>query len=347
MTDFVELPIEQAYALAFETLVANGLGRDHAAAAASSMVRAQQDDCQSHGLYRTIMCVKTLRAGQVDPQAVPQTTDLTPSAVLVDAKRGFSLLAFERGLPLLVEKAKANGVAVLVIRNCHHFSALWPEVEAIADQGLVGLSTNPSHAWVVPPGGTHPVLGTNPIAMSWPRPDRRPLVFDFATSAMARGDLELYQKSGQPLPQGAAVDANGQPTTDPTEAMNGAMLPFGGHKGFALSLFIELIAGPLIGDMTSAESLSVDGGAGGAPLHGQIVLALDPATLGGGSHLHNSQRAELFLRSMSDQGTRLPSERRYRARDSAQQSGKVRVKADVLHMISQLKDTHPDLGRSV
>lgn len=347
MTDFMELPIEKAHSLAFDTLIANGLGHDHATAAATSMVDAQQDECHSHGLYRLLMCVKTLRAGQIDPNAVVQITDLAPSAVLADAHKGFSLLAFKQGLPLLAEKAKTNGVAVLVIRNCYHFSALWPEVEAIAEYGLVGISTNPSHAWVVPPGGTLPVLGTNPLAMSWPRPGLRPLVFDFATSAMARGDLELYRRSGQSLPDGIAVDSKGQPTTDPAAAMEGAMLPFGGHKGFALSLFIELIAGPLIGDLTSSESLALDGGIGGAPLHGQILFALDPARLGGGDQMNSSRRAEMLLRSISDQGTRLPSERRYIARDVAMRSGKLRVKAEVLRMIDQIREENDNHSRNI
>lgn len=341
VTEAVDVPIEQAHALAFRTLVANGLAEDHAAAAASVMLKAQQDDCQSHGLYRLLMCVKTLRAGQANSHAQPVITDLATSVVLVDAANGFSPLAFARGLPLLVDKARANGIAVLVIRNCFHFSALWPEVEAVAEAGLVGISTNPSHAWVVPPGGKQPALGTNPLAMSWPRPSQPPLVFDFATSAMARGDLELYHRSGQSLPPGVALDSAGQPTTHAAAALDGAMLPFGGHKGFALSLFIELLAGPLIGDLTSAESLAIDGGVGGAPRHGQIVLALDPARLGAQSGPDNAERAELFLQSILGQGVRLPSERRYRARQAAQRSGTVRVAASVMQMIEGLLPASP------
>lgn len=84
-----------------------------------------------------------------------------------------------------------------------------------------------------------------------------------ATSAAARGEIQLHQRSGKALPEGWGIDSQGQPTTDAAEVLNGAMLTFGGHKGSALAAMVELLAGPLIGDMTSAESLAWDNGAGG------------------------------------------------------------------------------------
>lgn len=335
--DMIDLDVGAAHALAHDTLVANGLSAEHARVLADSMTRAQADDCQSHGLYRLIMCVNTLRAGRVDVSAEPEIIDHTPSVVIADARKAFSLLAFERGLPVLAAKAKANGLAALVIRNCCHFSALWPEVEAIAAQGLVGLATNPSHSWVAPFGGREPLLGTNPLAFAWPRPDRSPFVFDFATSAMARGDLELHRQSRKPLPPGTAIDADGNPTTDPEAALNGSMLPFGGHKGFALSLMIELIAGPLIGDLTSKESMALDDGRGGAPLHGQLILAFDPNRLGAGDPAASALRAEALLNAVTEQGARLPSQRRYAARAETARTGKVRISAATLDRIRQLQ----------
>ena len=283
------------------------------------------------------MCVKTLRAGQVAVDAEPEIRDHTPAVVIADARHGFSLLAFEQALPLLVAKARANGIAALVVRNCHHFSALWPEVEAIASYGLVGLATNPSHSWVAPYGGRAPLLGTNPLAFAWPRPDGAPFVFDFATSAMARGDMELHRQDNRPLPPGTALDSQGNPTTEAEAALQGSMLPFGGHKGFALSLMIELIAGPLIGDLTSRESLAVDGGEGGAPLHGQLILAMSPAGMGGGDPVASALRAEALLDAVTDQGARLPSQRRYAARAEASRTGKVRISAATIEQIRQLR----------
>ena len=337
MHDMIELKIEDAYDLAFQTLTDHGLSSEHARVLANSMTRAQADDCQSHGLYRLIMCVKTLRAGEVSVDAEPAILDHTPAVVIADARHGFSLLAFERALPLLATKARANGIAALVVRNCYHFSALWPEVEAIANHNLVGIATNPSHSWVAPFGGSEPLLGTNPLAFSWPRADGPPFVFDFATSAMARGDLELHRQDNRPLPPGTALDSHGNPTTSAEAALSGSMLPFGGHKGFALSLMIELIAGPLIGDLTSQESLAVDGGVGGAPLHGQLILAMDPSRMGSGNPADSARRAESLLNSVVDQGARLPSQRRYAARTESARTGKVRINASTMAQIRQLQ----------
>lgn len=333
--EMVTLTLDAAHALARDTLLGYGLGAAHAEALARSMVRAQADDCHSHGLYRLIMCVNTMRAGAVDREAEPVLFDPAPGVVIADARRGFSLLAFERALPVLAQKARSSGIAALAIRNCHHFSALWPEVEAIAALGLVGLATNPSHAWVAPFGGTRPLLGTNPLAFGWPRPGGLPFVFDFATSAMARGDLELLRAAGGTLPDGSALDANGRPTTDPGAAMAGSMLPFGGHKGFALSVMIELIAGPLIGDLMSTESLARDKGALGAPLHGELILAMDPGHLGGDAAA-NLARAETLFADIAAQGARLPSERRYRARAETARTGTITLDAALYARLAAL-----------
>lgn len=326
MTDKVFLTLDEVYDLSVKALVANGLSEDHARANAAVMRDCQRDECHSHGIYRVVVCVSTLRKGKVAPAAVPEVFDQTPSLVKVDAKKGFSLLAFEAGLPLLVEKAKANGVAAMVIRNCFHFSALWPEVERLAEHGLAGLAMNPSHSWVAPAGGKVPVFGTNPFAFAWPRPNRHPFAFDFATSAMARGDMELLHRAGKPLPPGTAINADGEPTTDPKEAFEGgAMLPFGGHKGSALSLMIELIAGPLIGDMTSVESMAFDDGDKATPLHGELLIAFDPEKMIGGDPASHLMRAEALLQSITDQGARLPGDRRHAARERTLAAGGVEI----------------------
>jgi LDH2 family malate/lactate/ureidoglycolate dehydrogenase len=298
-------------------------------------VAAQRDECYSHGLYRLLGCVRTIKAGKIDPNAVPVVDDAAPGIVRVDANLGYSLLAFETGLPKLVSKTRQQGIAAMAITRCFHFSALWPEVEAIADAGLVALALTPSHSWVAPAGGIRPAFGTNPLAFGWPRPDTRPFVFDFATSAAARGEIELHRRAGRPLPIGWAINSEGQDTTDPTEALQGAMLTFGGHKGSALSAMIELLAGPLIGDMMSTESMAFDEGAGVTPCHGELIIALDPHSFLAGGVAQNLQRAEGLFRSITDQGARLPSQRRYEARDRNEALG-IPVQTELLAELERL-----------
>jgi LDH2 family malate/lactate/ureidoglycolate dehydrogenase len=165
------------------------------------------------------------------------------------------------------------------------------------------------------------VFGTNPIAFAWPRPDGPPFVFDFATSAIARGEIELHRRAGKPIPAGWAIDSEGNPTNDPTAALAGAMLTFGGHKGSALSAMIELMAGPLIGDMTSAESMAFDEGVGAAPCHGELILAFDPKVFLGADAAQHVVRAEKMFESIVGQGARLPSQRRYEARERSKVNG--------------------------
>ncbi|MGP9687344.1 MULTISPECIES: Ldh family oxidoreductase [Halomonas] len=118
-------------------------------------------------------------------------------------------------------------MAALAINNSFHFSALWSEVEALSAEGLVALAMTPSHPFVSPAGGTLPLLGTNPIAFSWPRPGGMPYTFDFATSVVARSEIELHRRAGKSIPHGWAIYDEGNSTTDPVAALAGAMLPFG------------------------------------------------------------------------------------------------------------------------
>lgn len=310
----VDLSIQEVFDLSRRVLIAAGLSVPHAEAAARVITAGERDECASHGLYRLPGCVMTIRSGKMSLDAEPVIEDVSPALARADARRAYSLLAFERAAPLLVEKAKTVGVAALVINNCYHFSALWPEIEQLTERGVAALAMTLSHSWVAPAGGKKGLLGTNPIAFGWPRPGPHPYVFDFATSAVARGDVSLHDIAGKPIPEGWGVDAEGQSTTSARAALDGAMLTFGGHKGSALSTMIELMAGPLIGDLTSRESMAFDDGDKAAPMHGELILAFDPAIMGGGDPAANAARAEALFAAFADQDARLPSERRYAAR---------------------------------
>jgi LDH2 family malate/lactate/ureidoglycolate dehydrogenase len=311
----IRLTLIEARELAESILLHNGFNLAHAQAVAATVIAGERDGCASHGLYRILGCVNSLRAGKVSADAEPQVIDQAPSIVRVDAGGGFSQLAFQAGLALLAAKTRANGIAALAINRCVHFSALWVEIEQVTAAGLVALACNPSHAWVAPAGGRVPVFGTNPIAFGWPRAGRDPFVFDFATSAIARGDIELHRRAGKAIPEGWGVDAEGRPSTDANVVLDsGAMLTFGGHKGSALAAMVELIAGPLIGDLTSAESLAYDAGSKSSPYHGELIIALDPRRFLGEATEEHLARAEVLFQGIEGQGARLPSQRRYAAR---------------------------------
>lgn len=322
--DSVPMSLDEVRDLAERVLHHHGLAPDHVAAVAETIVAGERDGCASHGVYRLLVCARTLASGNVKPDAVPVVEPVAPALTRVDAQGGYAQLAFERGLPLLVDNAKRAGIAALAINNCVHFAALWPEIERLTAFGLVAFACTPSHAWVAPAGGTKPVFGTNPIAFGWPRPDGPPFVFDFATSAVARGEIELHRRADKPIPLGWGLDPDGQPTTSAADALAGAMLTFGGYKGSALSAMVELLAGPLIGDLTSAESLAADRGRKSSPIGGEFIIAIDPAGFLGASAADHIRRAEALFEAITSQGARLPSQRRYDARQKSLVEG-VRV----------------------
>ncbi|WP_417808130.1 Ldh family oxidoreductase [Thioclava sp.] len=298
-----------------------GLSLKNAEAVASVIVAGERDACKSHGIYRIEGCLRVLMAGKVVPDAVPEVIDTGKAVIEVDAKGGFSNPAFYAAKDALVARAKETGLAALVIRDCLHFSALWHDVEALAEDGLASLSMCPSYASVAPTGGKEPLLGTNPIAFGWPRPNSHPYVFDFATSVAARGEIELHRRAGTQIPDGWAVDREGNPTNDPDAALAGAMLPFGGHKGSAISTMVELLAGAMLGEFMSKEALDFMGGTHLLPRHGALVLALDPATFSARSGRDPLTEGERLLTAIGAQGARLPSQRRFKARDQSLRDG--------------------------
>ena len=254
MSEEVRLTLDDVHRLASEALLANRVSTEQARAIADNVTGAERDDCKSHGLFRIAWYLAGVRSGKISPDAVPAVAELAPAVVRVDAGNGFAPLAQEVGADPLTEKAREHGLAGLAITNVCHVAALWPEVERLAERGLVAFAFTSSIKFVAPAGGIEPLYGTNPMAFAWPREGRPPLVFDQSSSVSARGEIMLRQRDGEPLPAGWAIDADGDPTTDPDAALAGAQLPFGGHKGAAIALMVELLAGALIGEVFSFEA---------------------------------------------------------------------------------------------
>lgn len=323
--------------LAREVLLANGVSLAQAEAVARNVTAAEADACRSHGVYRLLGYVRAVANGKADGNAVPLVTEVSPAIIRVDAGRGFAPLANEIGRPALIAAVQSLGIGVLAINNCYHNSAMWLDLEPLAESGLVSIGMTAGQCTVAPYGGSKPVFGTNPFAFGWPRPDGNPFVFDFATSAVARGEIELHQRAGKSIPLGWAIDAEGRPTTDPALGLAGALLPFGGHKGTALALMVELLAGPMIGDLTSQESFAEDEGLGSPPLGGELIVAFDPVRFLGDDFTDHMARAEALFSSISRQdGVRLPGDRRLAARAQSLREG-VLVPTSLLEELEALR----------
>lgn len=307
-----ELTLEEIGALASAALTANGASSAHADAVASTVMRAERDGSASHGLFRLPGYVASLRSGKVDGQAEPGITRLTPAVVAVDGAMGFAPLALKRGLPVLAEAAAELGVAVMRLNNIFHFAALWPEVEALAEHQLAAIACTAATPMIAPAGSTTALLGTNPIAFAWPRPGQSPLVFDMATARLARGDVMIAARDGHTLPDGTGLGPDGAPTNDPAKVLEGVQLPFGGYKGSAIALMVELLSAGLTGDCFSYQAGAIDNRDGGPPKGGELVVAFSPALLAGPGWADHS--AAFFDQLEALDGVRLPGARRHRNR---------------------------------
>ena len=333
------LDLDAVRALAAGALAASGFSDHQGGAIATTVTAAERDGCTGHGLFRIPFYVAALGNPDADARATPVVAADDSAVVHVDAGGGFCPLALEVGLPPLADAARRHGIAALAIRRAYNVAALWPEVERLAAEGLVAFAFTASNAYLAPAGGTRPVYGTNPMAFGFPREGRPPLVFDQASSASARGEIQLHERAGKPLPEGWAIDAEGRPTTDPGAALAGAQLPFGGHKGAALALMVELLAGALIGENLSVDSSAHDVAGTGAPFGGEFLICIDPARCAppGRAPSHGAIAERLFALVLEQDGARLPSDRRYAARARSLADG-VDVDAALVGRLREMAD---------
>ncbi|MEM0922682.1 MAG: Ldh family oxidoreductase [Pseudomonadota bacterium] len=313
------LSISEIHSLAVETLSTHGCDASNAEAIAANMTAAERAGAASHGLFRLPGHVVNLKNGRANGRAAPSLSRVAPAALKVEGDDGFVPLAHKTGLEPLAKLAKETGIAVLAITRTLHYAALWPELQVLADHGLVGIAMTSSPPFVAPAGGDKPFFGTNPMAFGWPRGDQPAMIWDQASSVSARGEIMLHQMRGEPVAEGAGIDADGQPTTDPARILTGAQLPFGGYKGNAIAMMVDLMAGPLIGEVCSFEAGPPNNTLGGPSLGGEIILAIDPERLGGSGAGAHAER--MFAAYLDIEGTRLPGARRGAARAVAESEG--------------------------
>lgn len=276
---------------------------------------AERDGSESHGLFRLPGYVASLNSGKVDGKAEPVIENKTSVLISCDAQNGFASFALEKSLPVLINAAKSQGIALLGLKRSAHFAALWPEVEKLSEAGLIGLACTTYKPTVAPYGTRKALFGTNPLAFSWPRPGKPPVVFDMATSARALGDIQIAARDGHELPSGVGLDAEGNPMSDPTEILKGVVLPFGGYKGSAISMMIELLSGALVGSYSSVRTAEVDNNDGGPPPRGELIIAISPQLFA--PETWSEEAENLFRHLEAMPGYRMPGARRHRNRNDS------------------------------
>ena len=309
----ISISLKEIYDLAKKTLLFNGCDEENASILSDTIMRAERDGSLSHGLFRLPAYVASLKSGKVNGKAKPEVKKISPSVIKVLGNSAFAPMVLKVGLPELIKLAKETGVAVLAITNSHHMAAMWPETEAIAESGLVGFACTSYKPAVAPAGAKKALFGTNPISFAWPRPGKTPVVYDMATAAMAMGEVMVAARDGHTVPLGTGLNKDGKETTDPKEiSKGGVLLPFGGYKGSAIAMMVELLAGALVGENFSYETAAKDNKDGGPPSGGEFILAISPEKIAGPDWEKHSD--EFFKKMQSMDGVRLPGERRHKNR---------------------------------
>lgn len=268
----LRVPRAEVLSVVTEILILNGTSPENAILIADSLIQAQAAGHASHGIIRLIEYSKFVKAGTVIGGALPRIQSDNGAAVVIDASWGWGQLACKLAVDVAIAKSKEFGICVVTVHSCNHIGRLGEYVENLASHSLVGLMWCNSDPSVAAYGGKERVLGTNPFAAGIPT-DKKPIVLDFATAASAEGKLRVARANGEQVKPGIILDVNGNGSTDPEDFYaGGSLLPFGEHKGYGLSLMIELLGGALSGNHPSVNKSYLRG-------NGTVLICIDPARL--------------------------------------------------------------------
>jgi L-2-hydroxycarboxylate dehydrogenase (NAD+) len=246
---------EKLKAFVSEVLAKVGVAPGDAATVADVLVAADLRGIESHGVARLeSYYVSRIRKGKLNPSPDLKVDRETETSIVLDADNGLGHPAGKRAMLAVIEKAKRHGCAFGAVRNSNHYGIAGYYAMLALEHDMIGIASTNSVRYGAPTYGRQTMLGTNPFAYAIPAEREPAFVFDFATTTVPRGKLEVYQRKEKPLNPGWAIDAEGLPTLDPDAALKGALLPLGGHgvdnsghKGYGLGLLVDILCGVLSG----------------------------------------------------------------------------------------------------
>ena len=301
----VQVTLEQITQTVQAALRAHGAEAFPAAEVSRAVAAAESVGNKICGLYYVESYCQQLRSGRVKGDVIPNVTTPRSAAVHVDAGFGFAQPAFAYGLPVALDAARNAGIATLAVGHAHTCTSLGYFTEQIARAGLIGMGFTNASPIVAAPGGKTRVIGTNPIAFSVP--DGKggiAMQFDQSTTTVALGKITMAKAAGQSIPEGWAVDADGNPTTDPEAALGGSLVSMGGYKGWGFGLMAEILAAGLTGGILSRDVKPLKAPEGPPHDLGQFYILIDPST----SPDFRARLSELAAAASADPGARMPGQ---------------------------------------
>ncbi len=255
-------------------LAAVGVPASDATIVADSLVMAERWGHPSHGVLRLSWYVKRIRAGVVSPVTRPEVLIDRGAMSLIDGRDGLGQVITVHAANDAVRRAQEHGVSVVGVRNSNHFGTAGYYTRLMAKRGCVGILTTNSSPAMAPWGGRTKAIGNNPWSVAAPAGRYGTVVVDMANTQVARGKIYNARQRGLPIPEGWAIDEEGNPTTDPVRAIGGVLAPMGGHKGYAISMAMDILSGVLTGSSFAPNVVGpyVPDRRSGA---GHLVMALD------------------------------------------------------------------------
>ncbi len=238
---------EQLKRVAVEILRGFKATDEQAELVAESLVRADMRGIGTHGVHFLTLLADRVDAGMIQIPTHLKVIKDEGATGLIDGGDGLGQVAAHRAMEMSIEKARKFGTGSVAVRNTNHIGILAFYTLRIAEQGMVGMVMCNGAASMPPWGGAEAFFGTNPLSIAVPNGSGEPIVLDMSSSLVARGKIRRAERLREPIPLGWALDQNGEPTTDPSEAMKGTLVPIGGPKGYGLALMVDVLAGLLSG----------------------------------------------------------------------------------------------------
>jgi LDH2 family malate/lactate/ureidoglycolate dehydrogenase len=293
---------EEMEAFGAMALQAVGVDPSGARLTSRSLVVADQRGTHSHGLLRLPLYVSAIEEGGINADPEMTWSAQQGAVALLDADAGLGQVAMQLATDRVIRIAGEYGVGAVAVQSSSHYGAAAFWSKQLTNLGLLGIVTSTTGPTVAPYGGSVKVLGTNPLTMASPGRNNEELVADLATSAGAYGKVIAARNAGEEIPSGWAVDPEGNPTTDPELAMLGALAPFGGHKGSAISSAVEAFSSVLGQGTFAFETEDIWSNPSSRMNIGHLIVAIDPDFFSGRNYAR--QRTTEFVSTIRSSGGR-------------------------------------------
>jgi len=318
-----------------DILMAAGTDKDQAEGVAEVLVWSNAHGRPNQGVWRLPILTTRIKKGLFNTPCSPTIKAGKAAVAAMFGDNGIGHYVGRFAVDTAIERAKEHGIATVAVSDSNFLGTCGYYVNRIADQGMIGIMWNNSFPKVAAHGGQKPVFGTNPIAFAAPRKSDGNIIVDLSTGASAGSTITKAIENGESIAKGIAVDKDGNPITDPSKVAGGTLLPFGGAKGYGLSLMVEILAGVLSGAGISKSVRSMYGDMENPGNSGHFFIAIEIDALMDMETYY--QRLELLIGYINEsEGVQLPGDNRWNALIKMEQAGGINLDKNTIETLTGL-----------